>query len=289
MSVNFRDKLLKYIFKIDLSEFVLFENLWGNSNFNGKIVRTNKWNGFDNLENFLKNGNKDEYTEDSISYDINEFNFRTSPDTNDIIKENLVACFGCSNTFGQGLRWDETWPYQLNQLLGDEWITKNYGQCGGSFNQISRLVYNYFLTNKAKIVCCFFPEILRLELFYNNNFHNFSPSGNPDIDINAYNKYIDLSSIQNCLYFAIKDFKFIESICKINNAKLYWFTWSKHILEMPEDKIHTFFNYENFLSGITNHAYELNYFPRARDNKHFGKKVNKIIAEKFYDKIINDK
>jgi hypothetical protein len=275
---------MKIITKHNLNKKNLFQDVWNNSKFNGKILKKNKWWGSDDLESFERDGHK-RYKIDDINYEINEYGFRTSEDTNDIFKENTIACFGCSNTFGQGLPWDETWAQQLQKLMGDYWIAKNYGLCGASFNHISRLIYNYFLSNKAKVVCCFFPEILRLELFSNGNFYNFSPQGNPSVTDSDHKTYTEISSIENCLYGAIRDFKFIETLCELNNAKLYWFTWSEYIINLDNQEIDTLFNYQNFLSGIVDNADRLFEYPKARDGFHFGKDINKIIAENFYKKI----
>ena len=41
-----------------------------------------------------------------------------------------VACIGNSITFGHGLKKEETYPVQLQNLLGAEWKVENFGVSG---------------------------------------------------------------------------------------------------------------------------------------------------------------
>jgi hypothetical protein len=282
------DKLKQFLkekVKTSIFKDIEFENYWNYENFNGRITKTYslgmEYDIFINNQKLVE-----EYGTDDVTYHINEYGYRTSPDTNEIFKENLISCFGCSNTFGSGLKWEETWPYVLNQKMGDDWCVKNYGVIGASNDAISRLIYNYTLNHKPKIICCFFTDAFRLELFSNNRFQSFIKNQHDsNIYKNDYFLYNFFSNYENSLYNFIKNYKFIETICKNKNIKLYWFTWSYDVLHQEDLLIKKFLNYENFIKNIK--SSDLEEFPPARDNCHYGVNVNYKIGNEFC-KIINE-
>jgi acyl-CoA thioesterase I len=47
-----------------------------------------------------------------------------------IIAQIKVACIGNSITFGHGLKKEETYPAQLQKILGDGWVIQNFGVSG---------------------------------------------------------------------------------------------------------------------------------------------------------------
>lgn len=260
------------------------KNNWNNLNFNGKIIKTVNWFGGETEEEYNKNGNK-EYGPLDVLYEINEYGYRTSKETNDFLNENLVACFGCSNTFGSGLPWSEMWSTRLNDKLGSSWCVKNYGVCGASMDTISRLIYNYTISHKPKIICCFFPEIFRMELFSNDKISNFTPVYGKHQSKKIYENYINIINEDFGVYMFVKNFKFIETICKLHDIKLYWSTWSKTIFHFDNEMTKIFLN-ENGIKVVEHDTHFCNQ-PKARDNGHFGREVNEKLAQGFYEKIIS--
>lgn len=281
---EFKKNLLKYTLNYDL-----YKNYWYNTNFNGKIVETLKWMSNDTHEHYLNNGNRF-YNISDIDYEINQYGYRTSKMTNNIFKENNIACFGCSNTFGTGLPWEETWPSVLNKLLGEDWSVKNYGVIAASNDMISRLIYNYTISHKPKIICCYLPEVFRMELYKEYSYDNFLPYGASDIEKNNLNKweyyraYRKIANEENSIYNFIKNYKFIEMICNLKNIKLYWGTWSDVIILSNINFKNEILNYNNYIG----HDDIEKYIDSARDNLHFGKNTHNFIANKFYNKIIEN-
>ena len=204
--------------------------------------------------------------------------------TNNIFKENNIACFGCSNTFGTGLPWEETWPSVLNKLLGEDWSVKNYGVNGAPMDTISRLIYNYTLSNKPKVICCFLPEIYRMELFSDGFFSHFHLRYSDYQNKEVHDGYLKIMDNEYGLYLFIKNLKFIESICFSKNISLYWCTWDDEILNLMKDKSFTFFDVKNYLSIVEN-VKEFDFYPKARDNAHYGKNIHYKIAFEFSKKI----
>jgi hypothetical protein len=285
--------LFNFYFK-RLNKNNIFLNHWDCENFNGNISNTLKWIPSDTIETYIKNGNK-KYSENDITYEVNEYGYRTSKESNEVFKDNLVACFGCSNTFGIGLPLKETWPTILNQMLGDEWSVKNYGVIGASNDTISRLIYNYTLNNKPKIICCYFPEISRIEVVDDDQefiincmfgdldhsyFKRFYNENELKKIKNTYDAHKIICNEKSCMFNFIKNFKFIETICKLYNIKFYWGTWSSLQYILPNELIKKHFNDKNLIS------YSLIRNDYARDNIHFGKETNKKIANNFFQKII---
>lgn len=286
----FKKNIFEYAFDINNN---MFKNIWGEMNFDGKIQKKSFWWGIDNLKNYLLRGNK-EYSKTDILYEINEYGFRTSKETNNIDNTNVLACFGCSNTFGQALPWDETWPSVLFNLLNKKFNVKNYGVCGASMDSISRLISNYLEYNKPKIICCFFPCILRVETFIDDNFNNVTPH----LDNNIKQIYNDIkliealkvtTSIENGLNNFIKNFKFIHNLCKLHDVKFYWYTWSIPILSLNLNTISEILDYDSYLGKEIKDITIFNIMNHARDGLHFNKDIMKIIANGFYEKIKNEK
>jgi hypothetical protein len=283
-------RLFKFYLKTLNEDDILFP-YWNDEKFDGEITFKTKWIHPDTLTDFLKNGNKN-YTTDDIIYEINKYGYRTSEKTNDIFNDNLIACFGCSNTYGVGLPYEETWVSLLNKHLGDKWCVKNYGAIGASNDMISRLIYNYIINNKPKIICCYFPEITRIEIVDDNknflincsfisnfNYKYFENIYNKNVlkrIKNTYDAYKIIYNEKTCMFNFIKNIKFIEAICKLNNIDFYWSTWSSFPSFMSNDIFEKYFDIKKF---ININSIENDY---ARDNIHFGKLKNEKIADSFF-------
>jgi hypothetical protein len=266
----------------------IYRDVWKNSKFDGKIVETMKWHTKDNYENYLKNGNK-KYGVDDIIYEINEYDYRTNSLINDKKTDNVIACFGCSHTFGAGLPWEETWPAVLNEKLGSDWVVKNYALCGAANDNIARLIYNYTLEHNPKYICVFLPDVLRMELYdYNlEHFNNFLPTDNDEVDkydaekLKYYDSYRTIAVDENGIYNFIKNFKFIDMVCKEKNIPWFWCTWSDLIVLSSKRFRDDFLRSDNYINLSDFETF----LDVARDGRHFGKNTCKTIAERFYNKI----
>jgi len=266
------------------------EECWNSKFFDGEIVGEFDWMGTDKIENYnSKNRKKSEYGENDIKYEINEYGYRTSKEINKKIlskkHKNIISCFGCSNTFGIGLPWNDVWTSVLNQNFGDEWLVKNYGVSGAAVDTMSRLIYNYTKIEKPKIICCFFPDIYRME-GYDKGINYFTPHFTEKKDIDKHNAYMEFMCEEYGQYIFIKNFKFIETICKLNNIDFYWFSWSNTILDWSSKKIEKYLNIKNYLEGFKKEDFWED--PKARDGLHIGKNISKRIGDSFYQKILKN-
>jgi len=137
--------------KLNAIDKSLITNYWNVNYFNDDIVKTSNWYTEEERLQYKKEGNK-RYTEDDVVYEITNVDFRTTSNKKKVTANNIVACFGCSNTFGIGLPWNETWVAQLDSLLDSDHIVKNYGLSGASNARIARNIYNYLQFFKPKAI-----------------------------------------------------------------------------------------------------------------------------------------
>ena len=247
------------------------------------------WYATDTMFNYIQHGNKT-YPLNSIKYELNEHDYRFSSEYNKNESNKTIACFGCSNTFGVGLPWNETWPSVLNQKLGNDWNVRNFGVSGAANDTISRLIYKYTLYNDPEAICCFFPEIQRIELYDNldNSLLKISNRICEDKRSEIYKSYKEMANLMYCTSNFIKNYNFIYFLCKSKGIKFYWYTWSDFILNLLQENKSNIFDENTILEGLYKNPIELNKFARARDNLHYGKDVNYQLGNSFYQKIKND-
>lgn len=222
--------------------------LWSDFNFDGPYSHSESWEGIDSEANYALRGNK-KYETTPISYDYNCFGFRINSRSEETESSDtkIIACFGCSQTFGAGLPYEETWPYLLQKKLQNKVQIKNYGKSGCAADTIVRLIHNYLENNTPYAICCLLPDMFRRELFeyYGKDIRTFNllegkelkgmdlkqkcgAKGYNYLDYQAYHR---LSGEDNCMYQYIKNIKMIESLCKARGVKIVIGTWSIEILE----------------------------------------------------------
>lgn len=99
-----------------------------------------------------------------IDYVLNSENFRCDQFTN-IHKDKHILFAGCSNTFGEGINYKNTWAYRLyKEISNDELLTGyfNLGATGASIFEIlvnvNRYIRKYSMPNTIFLL---FPEVER--------------------------------------------------------------------------------------------------------------------------------
>lgn len=271
---------------------------WGKETFENEIAFKTEWYLSDSESEYNLHGKeKSIYGRSDIIYEIDKNGFRKFQNLN-ILSNDLIACFGCSNTFGIGLPCDDVWTSQLQKLLKTKYKVKNYGMSGYSTDGIARLVFNYLKQHSPKIICCFFPSIIRREIVIENfgilNFLNFEfefeelKKQNYDSEDllelkKIYEAYNIINKEKNNVYNFIKNLKFIEALCQANNVKFLWTTWDQSILSFDKNFFIDNIDKEHFVELTLE---DVSNFDYARDGYHFGKNFNKKLANLFYEKII---
>lgn len=103
-----------------------------------------------------------------------------------------VACVGNSITEGYGLGWQEDYPFQLQEMLGDSYKVQNFGVSSMTFaNKGPSDNMSYWNTDKFKAALEFNPEIVVIELGTNDSkffTNNCTENGQPRYNYN-YGQY----------------------------------------------------------------------------------------------------
>lgn len=267
--------------------------LFRENKFDGKETFKSNWI-FSDEEKRYDEGKNRRYSKTDIVYTLNENSFRVGKTTQN---PNIVACFGCSQTFGVGLPWEETWPHVLEELSNGKFCTKNYGVSGASNDSICRLILNYLQNNSPSAIVCFFPEISRAELIYPeadnmlfsatkyiketlNDTGSFVGIERGDDIYNFLGAYEKIFNPEYSLYNFTKNFIFINNLCNSKKIPLYWSTWDSVLLSLGENNMKHFFG-----DFYVPPEEELMYNSFARDNCHYGKEFHEKLAKDFYDNI----
>lgn len=77
-----------------------------------------------------------------------------------------VACIGNSITFGHGLKREETYPAQLQKILGDEWNVQNFGVSGRTL--LRNGDYPYVKEKAYADAKAFAPDVVLIKLGTND-------------------------------------------------------------------------------------------------------------------------
>lgn len=278
---------------IDIN-YTLIKNIWSSAacEIDSTPYKTLEWYYDEELRN-------PKYNNIEITYTLNKQGFRVYKESGG---KKIIACFGCSNTFGVGLRDEETWPYLMWDYLGRaHYSVVNFGLPGSSTDMICRLICSFLKNNKPKAIVCFFPEITRREVYseFSNSVTNFFPTyKNNQISEKEYEDFCKTTNFNDSLLNFVKNFKFIETLCKLNNVKLIWHTWSPALLSIPPSYLREVLDTntsmlkkdENdiFLNINESNRHGLNVFDRARDGFHNGLTYNKILASNFAKNILKE-
>jgi lysophospholipase L1-like esterase len=255
------------------------------------------WDSTDTKENFNLRGNK-KYNEDSIKYILNKYGFRLPSEQEDLStnKRETIACFGCSQTFGVGLPYEETWPFLLEEMLHNKYTVKNYGISGASSDTIVRKMHNYLIKEKPKIICCLLPDIFRREMFTTTedfvlrNFNELSGDENVPVQVKCvkakfnfldWRAYMRLFGEDNSLYYLLKNILLMELLCKQHGVQLWVNTWDQDVLKLIREKQFK----RTCLVDLTNNKFkqllEWENLGKARDGIHLGIEANELFAEAF--------
>ena len=231
-----------------------------NRNF---ALTTQKWHGSDHEENFNKNC-ADPHTrkklEDlgwigvDIVYKFNSNGFRDD----NFDQQSAGIALGCSHTHGVGIHASDTWPKQLEKMLGQKvW---NLGVGGSSLDTCYRLLDYWIEHLNVKFVVCAVPELLRYEFFDSPSWVSYMPLQIPILPgkewFHDYHKHYIIHDRPGILNRQ-KNLQAMKYICNKHNVPFYY----------------------DLLTGFFDGAAD------ARDLCHFGSNTNYKLAKKFANEI----
>jgi hypothetical protein len=206
-------------------------------------------------------------------------------------RDNKIACFGCSNTYGIGLPINWTWPDLLTQKIGTETHSiDNYGVNGGSTETIARLVFEklYVKRENYDAVFVLFPDYFRYEYTDSKAISTNLIPYNYVLDENGKAKMLPLdfvhaATISYSFFRFVKSYKLIKEVCNNRKIPFYWYSWSDNITAIDSDTLQLYFDINNTLSeGDNNILKKLNRTSKARDNAHIGVEYSQKLADCFY-------
>lgn len=223
--------------------------------------KTSKWSLLDGdteekyLINISKPENKNHltYSPTDIEYSYNSYGFRSEEFTN---LDNDILYFGCSFTEGTGSPLNHVWSYQLHEKIKSLYPKSaslqyySLGMGSLSIDGITRKIYGAIenIKLRPKMIICFFPHIMRQELYFQNfsdgDPWNFIPGWYP-IHLpkklllkskNFFDTYHSVFSLTNGLNNFFKNCLFIQSLCEANGIEFRFSSWGDRLstTELPD-------------------------------------------------------
>lgn len=231
------------------------KNIYVDSPLTEFAGKTYHWFSTDSKERFIKNIKEHpdklrEYgwLERKITYNINNQGFRGLNFTDD----SSIIFLGCSHTFGDGVGYEDTWPYLMSSELKLQCM--NLAITGGSSDCAFRLAYHYIPKVQPKLVVMLSPYDTRLELIEENTAYRITSFtdklGFKKSWLGFYNSW--MSDDTNLILNREKNVFAISEICRRHDVK--------------------------FLNLSHIHIPQLDL---ARDLHHYGVKSHKKLSEMF--------
>ena len=186
-----------------------------------------------------------------IIYKFNSEGFRDD----EFDQQPAGLALGCSHTQGIGIHADDTWPKQLEKMLGQKiW---NLGVGGSALDTCYRFLEYWIDQLNIKFVACTVPDISRYEIFA-GNWTSILPS---TVILNWLEGYQQqyLLHDQNSELNRRKNLSAMQNICDKHNVLFYY----------------------NLLDGFDDYPV----IPSARDLIHCGPSANHKMAKKFVNTI----
>jgi|688.fasta_scaffold466143_2 hypothetical protein len=197
------------------------------SHWNQPNASTTKfWHGSDTEDEYKKNCSDPErlrklqqygwYECSDLTYCFNSQGFRDD----EFDQRPAVLAIGCSFTQGIGLKVDQCWPRQLENLLQKKvW---NLGVGGTSLDTCYRLLEYWIAHLNVDSVFCAVPPISRYEVFI-NHWECFSPHNSLDQRpdwLKGYHKHY-LAYDKNFELNRRKNIHAMQDICRQHNVSFY--------------------------------------------------------------------
>ena len=161
------------------------------------------------------------------------------------ISDSQLGAFGCSHTWGVGVKHNEAWPWLLN--------SNNFGFVSGSTDFISRNLIKVIDDFSLKKIYILYPSYTRFEYTVNNIIYQSLPT-----DRYRY-QFREQNSEEWLLNNHRKNKEYIKKVCLEKQVKL---------IDFEFEYLHQFIDYPDR-------------WPLAKDNMHYNHQWHKWVAEIF--------
>ena len=209
------------------------------------------------------------------TYTYNSLGFRGDEPTKEGFK---IMSIGCSHTEGVGLNDNETWSYQLCQLIPNA-VNCNFGFGGRSNDYVSRCLLTYYDVVKPDLVLIMYPNQDRREYYTDKGCIEpfaYNPWGYLKETYEGLEIYKSLMVVANNEENFINWYKNHQLITYFLKDKNIPFVWNGSHLFNVIDEPNRFDNdYRNFIDF-------------GEDGAHSGPQHNKKYAQDLYDYLIKN-
>lgn len=193
------------------------------------------------------------WDENSISYNINNYGYRSDVDF--VQGDECNVFLGCSYTLGDEIPYTKTWPFLVNAKLNDHKLY-NLGVSGCGPETCYRVLKGFLNIVDIKRVFVLLPNTNRREIFYKDEWIQITATYSKNI---LDKRMIDsLFSPQETYINKLRSIDAIKYICSANNIPVYMLDMDSQQLKEMQDNDKT-----------------------ARDLAHMGIKSHEKIAEIF--------
>jgi len=178
----------------------------------------------------------------------------------DNIEDSDIACFGCSQTYGSFLEYNESWPNQLKLITGKK--IRNYGIGGSNINEITAFVDYYIKNYKTDMILLYLPHTFRRQKNIDGRIKRIGTTDSENRELMLHGEEHSIAVL------SIPFYNWLENIS--NDKKIYFGTYQTSEYELYKKTPLTKFMLP-FLEG--------NNYPTASDNIHHGPEFNKDFAK----------
>lgn len=223
-----------------------------------------------------------------FTYNFDEYGYRYNTSKYNLNNKNKIFCFGCSQTMGNGIHFEETWPFLLGKNFGSEYNVYNYGVEAISNNGIFRRIYQFLKylefnsIDYPKYIFIYFTD------FERDEFIGVHKNQIKIIDAGCWSgeKYEQKLKVKTSLYYIFdffKNFKKIEEMCFFRGVKLYWSSWHPYFKFFSKKILQTYLNLNTILEE--DYVKVQKFIDISRNGTHVGILTNQARANDFYEMV----
>lgn len=184
-----------------------------------------------NLESFPNEENLNYYIKNPISYELNEYGFRTPDSFKNEGPGNVFL--GCSHTFGIGHHLENVWSYKLNKKIGGNFWNLSVG--GTGIVTHFRLLLGFYKSLNIKNIFHFAPIYGRYEFFIGGVPTSLQTSRSEFFKNNFGDSYGIFLSDEQMLFTQESYHRAIKSLAYEIGCKYYYISSDKYDFQNIKD------------------------------------------------------
>lgn len=190
-----------------------------------------------------------------IEFKLNNLGYRSNFDysVDELKDKKIVACFGCTDTFGMNLNYSDIWPTILSNEIKD-FTVLNLGIIGASADTVSRILIKLSGVLELSHVCILWPHNNRREFVSKEYTGIITTHNKMDVPYEDYWDFIDWKS-DNYNFF--KNLHLCKNLCENKNINFNDLTINRFDKKVPFD-----YKGNYYALGVNSHRAIANYFSK---------------------------